>query len=116
MIRAEHTHLLLTLLGLLALLLIAVSVASAGSGGWQEGEAVRYRTYRTPAPTYYPLAPLVTVPAVPILRVTPTGDLRNLTLWFDPGALGDWSWYAEVPRLGRGGPSAPGSGEKDDSE
>ena len=116
MIRAEHTHLILTLLGLLALLLFAVSVASAGPGGWQEGEGVRYRTYRTPAPTYYPLAPLVTVPAVPLLRVTPMGDLHDLTLWLDPGVFRDWPWFAELPRLDPNGPPDPGRGGKGNSE
>jgi len=114
MIRAEHTHLVLTLLGLLALLLVAVSAASAEPGAWQEGEGVRYRTYRSAAPPYYPLAPLVTVPAVPLLRVPPMDDLHGLTLWLDPGA--GWPWFTEVPRRGHGAPSAPGSGEKDDRE
>jgi len=116
MIRAEHTHLILTLLGLLALLLLAVSVAAGGPGGWQEGEGVRYRTYRTPEPTYYPVATLATAPVVPLVQLTPIGGLRGLTLWLGPGHLGDWGWSGELPRLGPSVPSEPGSGPKDDPE
>jgi hypothetical protein len=116
MIRAEHTHLVLTLLGLLAVLLLAVSVASAGPGGWQEGEGVRYRTYRTPAPTYYPVATTVTAPVVPLVRLGPMGDVRGLTLWLNPGDLGDWAWFGELPPLGPGGPSEPRSGGKGNPE
>jgi hypothetical protein len=111
MIRAEHTHLILTLLGLLALLLLAVSVASAGSGGWQEGEGVRYRTYRTPPPTFYPVAAVATAPGMPLVRVTPNGRIDDLTLWLAPGLLYDWPRYVEHPGPG---PSERGKGDKRD--
>lgn len=116
MIQREHTHLLLTLLGLLALLLLlAVSVASAESGGWQEGEGVRYRTYRTPAPAYYPGAAAVAAPVIPWIRVAPAGAPHGLTLWLDPSALLVGPWFAGGP-LAPGGPSAPAGDGQGDSE
>ena len=111
MVHVEHTHLILTLLGLLALLLLAVSAASAGSGSWQEGEGVRYRTYSTPPPAYYPPVVVVPAPVVPLLDTTPDG-VYGLTLWLGPSPLpGRPGWRNVPPLRSPAGPSSRPSGE-----
>jgi len=113
MVRREHTHTILTLLGLLALLLLAVSVA--GASGWQEGDGVRYRTYRTPPP--YPLAgPGSTVAATPLLWVTPEGRVTHLALRLD-SAFASTAGWSDMPLLWVfEAPSCTATGRKGDPE
>jgi hypothetical protein len=114
MVHMEHTHILLTLLGLLALLLLAVSVA--GASGWQEGDGVRYTTYRTPPPAYQVAAPGSTIAATPVVRLMPIAGTGHLVLWFDSAAAGTNGWIVAPLLHGVESPSCAASGQKEDHQ
>ena len=107
MVRREHTHTILTLLGLLALLLLAASVA--GAGGWQDGDGVRYTTYRTAPPAYQPVmlgSPTVTTPSV---WVTQQGQFSHLAVSLDAASPDTIGWIVAplLPGIERPAPTAP---------
>jgi hypothetical protein len=114
MVRKEHTHTILTLLGLLALLLLAVSVA--GADGWQEGEGVRYHTYRTPPPAYLVSVPDPAVAMAPIIWVTPEGKRHHTALWIEPLAARTGQWGGTPLLLMGDNPPCPAPSKKGNPE